>query len=673
MDFSSAAKAASSLVKRLQQDDSRSPLLPAAQRLSSLLLANPAAFALPDVEGSVQALLLGPATRWEGLCVGLLVCTEALRRMAPAPALSAALRAALYTTVAQHLEHDEPRVRGLVATTLGLLCTVPALGTDAYVHFQAQLWGSVEAQLARRATETRPTNLGGDKAIPLDDVTGWRSLETSLLALIAVAEGCGPELVRQGLLTRADWLDKAVFAAAAHQNRYVREAAMNTVRALVEHCGGASEETLPRQTLATVVRGGLADAWPQVVYAAVRATRSLLAESGEALFPVLLAPLCQSRYYVPEGVQVHAQETWMGLFADGSGRKVVAHNAAAMVEHHCHTVAHGRSHFARIAACYAMKEMAAKVEATAVAPLAAQLVEALLPCLKDVHWEVRSAGCVALAQVAESFPAAVADRQEDVLASCLVMLADECWSIREEAALALATLARVGGEKGAVHARLVAHLAATLEAARAQPAQTRKEQASHFNDPQAHTGRATFGCCGGLEQGHSHAYSYAAQPWEVSEGALYLFRELCAEDLQRDSSSSSSSLPSASAFADTYLPLLAELGRLQHFAEADRLRQSLWKVLPDAMLRLGKAALKRHVEGFTPALLGALASPMASPLTRHTAMACLAALSRQMGPSIFLGRLTEGERGLFLLNSSSSCTPATGNGVPQSRPSIVSM
>lgn len=689
MDFSSSGKAVTSLVKRLQQqqqhtNNNEADLpLPAAQLLASALMAKPSTFTLTEIEAPVLTLVASPA-RWECLCVGLLVCLEALERMAPSPALSCTLREALYNVIQQHMEHEEPRVRTLVAKMLGTLCSAPALGTDAYLRFQSQLWGVVDAQLMERTTETRTTNLGGVKEIPLDDVTGWHSLETSMLALTAVVEGCGPELVRQGLLTPADWLEKAVFVAAGHQNRYIREAAMTMVRVLVERCASSSGADLPSEKLAAVVAEGLADAWPQVVYAAARATRALLLTPGQgqaknsSLFPLLLSPLCQSRYYVPEGVQVHAQETWMSLFPSGNGRKTVASCAQEMVHYHCHTITHGRSHFARIAACYALKEMAAKVETGAMRPFASQLVDAILPCLMDYHWEVRSAGCVALAEMAGAFPEAVQAREGECVGVCFARLEDESWSIREEAAVALVAMARhaVGGEKEALTARLVERLAMSLEVAQTQPAQTREEQLKRFNDPQAHTGRPVYGCCGGqVQQGHGHAHShthnkyhYAAQQWEVSEGALYLFRELCAEDVRPKSESGD--------FVEMFLPKVAELGRLQHFADADRLRQSLWKVLPEVMLRLGKPTLKRHLELFTPALLLALGSPLSSPLTRSAAMGCMEALSRQMGPSIFLGRLSEGEKGLFLGSASFGRGVWVGGKVGESggmRPSVVSM
>lgn len=468
---------------------------------------------------------------------------------------------------------------------------------------------------------------------------------------------------------------------------------MGMCRALVEHGGVPAADAATRAAVVGAVAGGLADAWPQVVYVAVKAARALLVSAGAAeraaLFPVLLPRLCLSRFYVPEGVQALAQEAWAAVFGPVGGKGAVAALAGPTVA--CYTTALARpadrfrdGHFARIAACYAVAELAAKVERAAVAPFAGGLLAAVLPCLGDAHWEVRAGGCVALAQVALAFPAAAYTRKGQLVAACLARLGDESWSIREEAALALASVARSFGplegaaqeEQAPLKALLAAHLSATLGVARSQPPETRAAQQARFNDPRAHTGRHAFGCCGGLEQPgreeEGPGYHYVAQLWEVSEGALYLLRELCRADLL-------STTPVA--FADEHLPVVAELVRLQHFPDHARLKQSVWKVLPECFARLGKASLKHHLELFIPSLLAALASPVASPLTRHTALGCLEACSKQLGPSIFLGRLSEAERGLFL--RSCSVVPgaavgaaAAGEGAAaaaSSRLSVVSM
>ena len=71
-------------------------------------------------------------------------------------------------------------------------------------------------------------------------------------------------------------------------------------------------------------------------------------------------------------------------------------------------------------------------------------------------------------------------------------------------------------------------------------------------------------------------YRYVPQLWEISDGAIYLFAELCAEDLRSD------------GYAEEFLPLLADLTHLQHFPEAEKLSQTVWEVLPVAAKRLGK-------------------------------------------------------------------------------------
>ncbi|EWM28298.1 Armadillo-like helical [Nannochloropsis gaditana] len=679
MDFSSSLKAASCLVKRLRQETTGSELstlLPVAQLLSSKLIAKPN-FVLTDVDEPLRILMtLGQEARWECLCVALLVFNDAIAHTAPAPAVSPVLRNAVETVIALHLEHDEPRVRRLVAKTLGLLCTLPSVGTDAYTRFAGQLWASVDANITRRITETRRAKLGVTKNIVMDDVSGWRSLETSLMALREVVEACGPELIRRSLLT-PEWLNKTVFTAAEHSNRYVREAAMDMARVVVDRCVCISDsascgKVIDFNRLAAVVAGGLADAWPQVVYAAVIATRSLLLTAtnhvgvdAEDLFAELLPPLCQCRYYTPEGVQVQAQETWTQLFAAankrkddagsaGSGREAVARYVKEMVDCHCRALQHGRSHFTQVAACYALKELMEKIDEKVTSPFANQILRGILPCLRASHWELRSAGYVAFAQLSQKFPVIVMSRREDAVNVCFVGLEDESWSIREESAWALAAMTRYG-EKTKMQQCLITRLEATLDAARRQPVETEEEQLRRFNDAQAHTGGPVFGCCGGLLHPRAtpsgvnlqtdvdmSAYRYAAQPWEVSEGALYIFVELCSKDL----------LPQidavyGSTFADRYLPVLAELGGLRHFYSADRLRQSLWRMLPRVTERLGKPTLRRYLDLFTPALFSALASPAASPLTRHAAMVCIAELCRQMGPSFFVGRLSEAERQLY--------------------------
>ena len=387
-----------------------------------------------------------------------------------------------------------------IKQTLGALCMVPTLGVNVYLKFKDQLWSSINHHLSRREQETMTTSFGASKEIALDDVTGWRALETSLLALIAIAEGCGPELE-----VDEEWISKTVTIASQHQNRYVREASMNMAGVLAERCPGVEMDCL-----APVVAAGLADPWPQVVYAASKATRNLLLVKAntarEALFPLLLPRLCLSRYFVPEGVQVLSQDTWVALFGEAGGRQAVAQHVAEVVQYYCQALGDVRNHFNRIASCYAIKELVGKVELSAVLPYASQLIDAVMPCLDDAHWEVRSASCTAMAQLVESFSSHVEARTEDIMRLCLMGLEDESWSIREDSAMTLASMARNLSTKKAIADLLLQRLRNTIHKAKLQPSQTKDEQTRLFNDPRTHTGRATFGCCGGLVHQHGQEH-----------------------------------------------------------------------------------------------------------------------------------------------------------------------
>lgn len=62
-------------------------------------------------------------------------------------------------------------------------------------------------------------------------------------------------------------------------------------------------------------------------------------------------------------------------------------------------------------------------------------------------------------------------------------------------------------------------------------------------------------------------------PWEASDGAVYMLRELAAV---------------APAAVPEFLPALAELARMQHFAHVANLHETIWKQLPAIAEGIGK-------------------------------------------------------------------------------------
>lgn len=103
-------------------------------------------------------------------------------------ALSPSFVRSLLAHCDQHLEHAEPRVRSLVASTLGALtragdesssgCT----GLAAYEFFRKRLSGAISKNF-ERTKETITDVISGAENVAVDDTSGWKALETSFLAL----------------------------------------------------------------------------------------------------------------------------------------------------------------------------------------------------------------------------------------------------------------------------------------------------------------------------------------------------------------------------------------------------------------------------------------------------------------------------------------------------------
>lgn len=120
----------------------------------------------------------------------------------------------------QHLEHAEPRVRSLVAGTLGALTragdtAIPSPDADGsgggkleeagaeageggdtdctglavYAFFRERLAGAISTNF-ERTKETITDVISGADNVAVDDTSGWKALETSLLALKVLACCC---------------------------------------------------------------------------------------------------------------------------------------------------------------------------------------------------------------------------------------------------------------------------------------------------------------------------------------------------------------------------------------------------------------------------------------------------------------------------------------------------
>ncbi|EFJ51820.1 hypothetical protein VOLCADRAFT_120428 [Volvox carteri f. nagariensis] len=514
---------------------------------------------------------------------------------------------------------------------------------------------------------------------------GWKCLETSMKALQALVEGCGPAI---GPLLDGP-LRELLYKALHHPNRFVRETGHLTMCTVCEALRGPRLAAISGQ-VAERLADGMGDNWSQVRYAACVSTRSLLewleeGEEREALMPVLLPPMCLNRYYVAEGVRLYAQETWRRVMGDG-GRAAVARHINFVVAHYI-LQSRANNHAVREAACACIAELMEKVDRAAVSPHVPALFRSLVVCFKDMSWPVRDAACIAAGRAVLAYPEEMRHLAGEMLGLWLAHLADNIPTVRANSAVALAKALRAYGDD--VLPALLAALDDMLLRAREQPAESTKysglsnetrfgvaARKARDNDRQASDwdggwqlgrqrpparglsfmeacGRAIAGgvgrfylfmtmwvhsdqemfSCGSLMARFStsylirsdgcmdHGFSRDKEPWEVSDGAVHLLRELAAVRPQ--------------AVADAHLEALVELGSLGTFQHAFNLHETVWRSLKAIGEAIGKPRFKRHLRQLLVPLLADCRC--GHQLAEAAAQQCLEALRAWVGPGIFAG------------------------------------
>lgn len=234
-------------------------------------------------------------------------------------------------------------------------------------------------------------------------------------------------------------------------------------------------------------------------------------------------------------------------------------------------------------------------------------------------------------------------------------LTDQIWSVRENAAVALGDAMQAYGKE--IHTKCVDLVKKLLPSAKDQPAMTMEEFKAKQNDIVSHTDAQLYSCgslapklskksgAGRIGCGNC-AVSRPKAPWEATDGAIYLLRELTVLGCDKDSVN-----PDLVMTDDMLLPLLTELAdvcRVQHFPQGDDLRATLWRQLPGMAVALGKQRFKRlYLDIFMDLLISNLERTTASALSKHAAGQCAEELAQLVGPSIFRGRLDDYQQAAY--------------------------
>jgi hypothetical protein len=374
------------------------------------------------------------------------------------------------------------------------------------------------------------------------DTEGWQALETSFQTLHRIIEAAGPSFRSELMPPHGEVLVGLLTRAAAHTNRFVRETAYLTCGAIAQAVDSDAATSLAVFLIPLLVTG-LSDNWSQVRYSASIATRQFLVRfPGVCIhyYPILVPPMCMNRYYVAKGVQLYSLETWQLCFGT-EGKRIVAENVATIAPFYV-AQANADNHAVREAACHCIAELASKVGGDLDAFLPPML-EALLMCFKDESWPVRDAACKACAAFVAAYPnQSRAVLESDLYALWFQHVSDNIPSVRAGSCAALGQVMDAYGESAIerVLEFLRNNVASALQQSNDSKRNASLSNTTTFgvakrirdNDEHLHTDQTMFSCgslAPKLRRGGGcmdHSFKRKSEPWETSDGCLYLLSEL---------------------------------------------------------------------------------------------------------------------------------------------------
>ncbi|KAL7444969.1 hypothetical protein ACHAXM_010990 [Skeletonema potamos] len=490
-----------------------------------------------------------------------------------------------------------------------------------------------------------------------------------------------------------------------HVNRHVRAAAAAVLGVLVKSCMRSRdpshedllvEEDSPfRLVLKETLKGTLADNWSQVRMAGSVLTRrfvrallkvyksrngdddvdedlTVFESAAGDLVSILLPRMCLNRFYLAQGVKLYSQETWREVFGShahstdedglhssvesrgGGGLGAVARNAAPLCRYYS-KMCDADNHAVREAACQGIAELAQKVGqhplyADYLSPHVNMLLQALLMCFHDESWPVRDEACLACGTFCIAYAEECRPELPTLFERWTEQLTDQIWSVREDAAVALGDAVTAYGPE--MLEKVLVVIRKSLPAAKDQPPMSREEYKKLQNDPSAHTGNQLYSCgslAPKLRKGgagrigcSSCAVDRPKHPWEATDGAIYLLRELCTRFPNRDDTEREDVVLGDNIL----LPLMSELAdvaRLSHYPQSDDLRTTLFKQLPQIAVAIGKRRFKGlYLDLFIELLsknLDDRCGTGASQLSIHAAGQCCEEIAKLIGFGIMRGRL----------------------------------
>lgn len=562
----------------------------------------------------------------------------------------------LLPLAALHLEDPEPGVRLAVGECFYALGKVQ--GISVYNSIKDRLLLSIQNGFDGDLVSGDESDQDGLEESPLpkkpsvqqrnlnqSGAMGSRYLETSIKALQRLMEGCGESFDEH--VTSQLW--QMLLKALSHTNRFVRETGFLCVSTL---CQISPLEVLKDNggLIASYLALGLSDNWSQVRYAASIATRTFMRRTLDFksdYFHKLLPAMCLNRYYGAEGLRVYSQETWQ-LIMGSTGREEVAKCIDVVLDYYI-AQSTAQNHLVKEAACHCMAELLGKIDPERIGSLVPRVLTTLMNCFKDPSWAVRDAACSAMRKAITGYPEEVKRLLPQLFVMWFAHLADNVRNVRENSAFTLGS-AMCSFREEAIEKSVVV-LQEILPQAKQQvdkPCCCHGSQ--HITQCTSAEARLQHGRVSSAEDNSNdtvsaitlpkpmeacddYGFARESEPWEKSEGGIYLLRELSAVAPDR---------------AAKFLPVLVQLAQSSGYVQYHSLMETLYRLLPSIAQNLGKRTFKPYLELFIDPLFTALTC--GQRLSENASGFCVSKLIEFIGPNIFKARLDSKQ--LAILQSS---------------------
>eukprot|EP00871_Galdieria_phlegrea_P001976 jgi/Galph1/277/GphlegSOOS_G5118.1 len=505
----------------------------------------------------------------------------------------------------------EVRLRNLVGTCLA----------DIIAIFKEALFYQVYERLLQKLNEVFLKRLSerqeGTKVVEnIDCITekqssmllgheNWKYLETLLETVSQVITQSGKNILQE---PHSSELVHILRASAKDPNRFVRESCQHVLFSLLKGidkpCISSNFDML--DSILDIVALGMEDNWSQVRFASSKSCTELLENvpiARESIyFPLLLPRLRLNCHYSAEGVRSYCLNSWQRVL-NQRGHEMMSRLLSQFLEYYtCQTSAD--NHSVREAACWAIKEAIDKLSMNLLEPFLEKIMNALLNSFHDESWPVRDCASVVCGQVTVKFPTQVQhlfiiEKLQDLWYNSL---GDNIPSVRENSSIALAQACEALHDDPALNFDILfQHCQQHLLRVREQPGDSDKynffhkryetqfgvsHKLAHDNDIDIHREQTMYSCgslAPKLKKGgclSSYHVDWQKEPWQESDGALRLWRQLMLKQPQK--------------FSELF-PIWIQMLEHMNFAKAPYLLETFCSVLSDTVELLERTYLLHYV------------------------------------------------------------------------------